>query len=128
MFNQQEYVNSYIKDNYRDIKLRIRKDDEEVMEKLSSVKNINAYLLDLIRKDIEEHREYNFINGNEKIDFPLPKVIQNLVDQAEKADKENDYGLYMNLVDALDVRTKKEVANHRMSEGQWNALLRRYAL
>lgn len=128
MFDQKKYVNSYIKENYRDIKIRVRKDDGEVMEKLSSTKNVNAYILGLIRKDIEESRPYRFINGEVEIDFPLPKVIQDLARRAEKADRDGDYGLYMNLADAIDSRAKREVSQHRMSEAEWNRLLRRYAL
>ena len=31
MFDQQKYINSFIKDNYRTIKLRIRNDDKLIM-------------------------------------------------------------------------------------------------
>ena len=50
MFNQQEYINSFIKDNYKTIKLRIRKDDRLIIDKISSVDNINKYIKDLIMK------------------------------------------------------------------------------
>lgn len=128
MFDQKKYVDSYIKEHYKDITLRVKKDDSEVVEKLSSVPNVNAYILSLIKKDIEEHREYRFINGKVKIDFPLSKTMKNLVEQAEQADRDDDYGLYMNMADGIDVQAKAEVRRHEMSEGQWNTLLRRYPL
>ena len=35
MFNQQKYINSFIKDNYRTIKLRIRNDDKLLINKIN---------------------------------------------------------------------------------------------
>ena len=45
MFNQQEYINSYLKDNYRTIKVRIRNDDKVLINKLNNCDNINKYIL-----------------------------------------------------------------------------------
>lgn len=128
MFDQQGYVNSYIKDNYKSIKLRVRKDDNEVLNRLYSVDNINAYILELIRKDVEENPIYRYINNDVKIDFPLSKTMKDLVEKAEEADRKGDYGLYMNMADAIDVQAKKEVSKHMLEEGQWRKLVRRYAL
>ena len=71
MFNQQEYINTFIKDNYRTIKLRIRKDDTLLINKINSVSNINRYIIDLIKKDVFENGEYNYINNYIEIDFEL---------------------------------------------------------
>ena len=54
--------------------------------------------------------------------------MKNLLKKAEKADEQNDYGLYMNVVDAIDSQAKKEVKDHLLTEGQWNKLLLRYCL
>ena len=54
MFNQQEYINGFIRDNYKTIKLRIRNDNKLIMNKLSKVDNINRYLTNLILNDIFE--------------------------------------------------------------------------
>ena len=62
MFNQQEYINDFIKNTYKTIKLRIRNDDKLLINKINSVDNINKYLIELITKDIYENRKYNFIN------------------------------------------------------------------
>ena len=40
MFNQQKYINSYIKDNYKSIKLRIKKDDLLLINKINTQKDI----------------------------------------------------------------------------------------
>ena len=45
MFNQQEYINDFIKNNYKTIKLRIRNDDKLLLNKINSVDNINKYLI-----------------------------------------------------------------------------------
>ena len=128
MFNQQEYINGYIKEKYKSVKIRVKNSDAVLIKKLSSTSNVNQYILDLIRKDVYENRVYHYINDDIKIDFELSKTMQDLVDKAEEADILEDYGLYMNYVYAIDSRAKKEVANHLMRESAWNRLLRRYQL
>jgi len=128
MFNQQEYINDYIKNNYKTIKLRIRKDNRLLNETLNNTKNINQYIISLIKKDIYANRTHNFINDDIKIDFELSKTMQDLVDKAEEADLLNDYGLYMNLADAIDSQAKNEVNRHLITELEWNKLLTRYQL
>ena len=128
MFNQQEYINNYIKNNYKTIKLRIRKDDKSLINKLSNVENINKYILSLIEKDIIDNRIYHYIDNKINIDFELSKTMKNLIDKAEEADLLEDYGLYMNLADAIDSQGKKEVNNHIITETEWRKLVRRYTL
>lgn len=128
MFNQQKYVNKYIKENYKTIKLRIRNDDKAIIKKISEVENINRYILNLIKKDILENRKYNFINDDVKIDFELSKTMQDLVDKCEEADLINDYGLYMNVADAIDSQGKKEATHHIITETEWKKLVRRYEI
>ena len=54
--------------------------------------------------------------------------MQDLVDKAEKADILEDYGLYMNLADAIDSQAKKEVNRHLITKTEWRKLVRRYEL
>ncbi len=128
MFNQQKYINDFIKNTYKTVKLRIRNDDKIIINKINSVDNINQYLIGLITKDIYENRKYNYINNDIKIDFELSHTMQDLVDEAEKADILEDYGLYMNLADAIDSQAKKEVNRHLITETEWRKLVRRYEL
>ncbi|MBR0295573.1 MAG: hypothetical protein IJQ67_06725 [Bacilli bacterium] len=128
MFNQQEYINGFIKDKYKTLKIRIRKDNKLLIYKLSSVDNINRYVVSLILDDIYKNRSYKFINNEIKIDFELSKTMKNLVEEAEIADILEDYGLYMNLADAIDSQGKKEVAHHLLRESQWKKLTKRYCL
>lgn len=128
MFNQQKYINSFIKDNYKELKIRIRKDDRLLLNKLSEVDNITKYISSLIVKDIYSNHKYRFINDDIAIDFSLSKTMQDLVDEAEKADVLNDYGLYMNIADAIDSQGKKETAHHVLRESEWKKLTMRYHL
>lgn len=128
MLDQQKYINSFIKNNYRTIKLRIRNDDKLINSKINSVDNINKYILNLIKKDIYENRAYNYIDNSIKIDFDLSITLKDLVNKAEEADILDDYGLYMNLADAIDSQGKKEVSQHIITEKQWEKLTRKYCL
>ena len=128
MFNQQKYINSFIKDNYRTIKLRIRNDDKLLINKINNVENINKYILNLIKKDILENRVYNYIDNEIEIDFELSITMEDLINKAEEADMLDDYGLYMNLADAIDSQGKKEASQHIITETEWIILTRRYCL
>lgn len=128
MFNQQEYINNFIKTKYKTIKLRIRNDDKLIINKINEVDNINGYITKLILKDIYENRMYHFINNDISIDFELSNTMKELVDEAEKADLLNDYGLYMNLADAIDSQGKKETSKHIIRESEWKRITRRYCL
>jgi len=128
MFDQQKYINSFIKDNYRTIKLRIRNDDKLLINKINNVGNINKYILNLIKKDIIENRVYNYINNEIEIDFELSITMEDLINKAEEADILDDYGLYMNLADAIDSQGKKEASQHIITETECRILTRRYCL
>ena len=95
MFNSKDYVNQYIKNNYKTIKLRVRKDNQLLIDKINSVDNLNKYLIGLIIKDIRDNQVYNYIDNDVKIDFTLSKKMQVLITQAEKADLLDDYGLLL---------------------------------
>jgi len=54
--------------------------------------------------------------------------MKDLAERAEKADGLEDYGLDMNLADAIDSQGKKEAGYHTLSETEWMKLTRRYCL
>ena len=128
MFNQQKYINDFIKETYKELKIRIRKDDVILMRKLQEVDNVTKYISSLIEEDVYRNHVYRFINDEIKIGFSLSKTMQNLVDEAEKADILDDYGLYMNVADAIDSQGKKETTHHQLRESEWKKLTRRYCL
>lgn len=51
-FNQKEYIDSYNKNNYRLFPFRVRKDDQKVIDKLTTVPSMNKYIYSLIDNDI----------------------------------------------------------------------------
>ena len=128
MFDQKSYVNEFIKDHYRTYKVRVNKNDDVLLHALEKTPHVNQYILALIREDIQRNRTYPFIDNSVVIDFELSPTMQDLVEEAEKADILNDYDLYMNLADAIDSQGKKETAHHLLRETQWKMLTRRYHL
>ena len=99
-----------------------------MINKINNVDNINKYILDLIKNDILENRVYNYIDNDIEIDFELSITMANLVNKAEEADILDDYGLYMNLADAIDSQGKKEASQRIITETEWKKLTRRYCL
>ena len=122
MFNQKNYINNYIKNSYKSIKVRIRKDNALLINKIESVDNVNQYVIDLILKNIYQNRVYNFINNDILIDFDLSPKIEKLIKETEEADLLNDYGLYMNLAYAIDAEAKKEVSHYELKE-RWQVVV-----
>ena len=51
-FNQREYIDNYNKTNYKMFPFRVWKNDAKIIEKLTSVKNMNKYIYSLIENDI----------------------------------------------------------------------------
>ena len=43
-FDQQKYIDSYNKDTYKVFPFRVRKDDVDTINKLSSVPSMNKYI------------------------------------------------------------------------------------
>ncbi len=52
MSKKTKYINEYNKENYKLYLFRVKKNDTEVIEKLESVENRNAYITNLLKKDI----------------------------------------------------------------------------
>lgn len=77
------------------------------------------------------NKEINFfhwIQNDVVINFEVPQILKNLFLDAEKADKENDYALYLNLADTIDVVSKNSYAEGLISEEQWSTITRRYEI
>lgn len=73
-------------------------------------------------------KKFNYINDDIKIDFELSATMKDLVKKAEIADIFDNYGLYMNLADAIDSQGKLETTHHELDETQWIKLTQRYCL
>ena len=68
----------------------------------------------------------NFINDEIKIDFAIPVNIQDFVEIAEKADKNNNIGDYMAYANNIDIAAKHCFMAGELSQKQWNLLCMRY--
>lgn len=53
MNNKQKYINEYNKQNYKQIRIRLRNDDP-VLEHLKEQESVNAYIIQLIREDMKK--------------------------------------------------------------------------
>ena len=127
MFNQQEYINNFIRDNYKTIKVRIRNDDKLVINKINSVDNVNKYIYNLILKDIRENKKYHFIDNDVFIDFPLSKNLSDLTEKAEYADAINDYELYKDAIKEINIQAKKERKEKILTESKLKKIVFRYS-
>lgn len=68
---------------------------------------------------------YHEINDEIKLDFGMPDVLRNLLQEAEEADIRND-GSYINLADTIDVVCKNLCSDGKITKEQWNLVIRRY--
>lgn len=68
----------------------------------------------------------SYINKDIKIDFPVPRTIQYLIDDCEKADREDDLGMYECAADSLDNFAKEAYICGALTKEQWDRLCRRY--
>ena len=69
-------------------------------------------------------KKYRWVNDEVKIDFELPKRIQDMVDELEKMDEEDNW-CYFDGCETLEYQSKLYVPD-KLSERQWNKLCSRY--
>ena len=51
--NQLNYISKYNKENYKMYQFRVKRSDNDLVEKLDSVSNRNSYITNLILEDIK---------------------------------------------------------------------------
>ena len=56
MFDQVKYANKFNKNNYKQITLRINKNDEDVLNRLAKQDSVNGYIVGLIKDDIKNQK------------------------------------------------------------------------
>lgn len=76
---------------------------------------------------MEKKETFNFIREDVVIDFPLPKLLQNTIEEAEELDRKNNIE-YMCVADAIDVLCKNYVANGVMTMEQWDIVTWKYSV
>lgn len=72
-----------------------------------------------------DFKKYNWINNEIEIDFPLPKLMQNLIVRLEELEAAGDYS-YFNVSEALDCAAKEMVVQGLMTKEQWDLLCAKY--
>ena len=122
----REQTNKSLNENYRTFEFVVRKDNVQLINKLREVDDITKYITTLIEEDIKRNKKYNYLDDTIMIDFDLPQNIKHLVDEAEKADLEDDYGLYICLASAIDTNAKNATRKRELNEYQWEVLVRRF--
>lgn len=70
-------------------------------------------------------RKFNWIHDEVKIDFSLPPIIQDIVDELELLDEAGD-DLYFDRSEFLEHYTKEFIYSKEMTHKQRNTLLERY--
>ncbi len=56
-FNKMAYDNNYLKEHYKRITILIPYKEKEVLDFINSKKSKTQYILDLIRKDMNQNKE-----------------------------------------------------------------------
>ena len=69
---------------------------------------------------------FKWVNDNVKIDFPVSKVMQNTMLEAEEADLAGNHGEYMEISDAIDVLAKNDYGVGAITKDMWDKLCERY--
>jgi hypothetical protein len=69
---------------------------------------------------------YHEINDEVKIDFEVPEILQDIIDQAEEADKSDNLMLYCDLSECVDVLAKNLYTDGLITKKQWDTLAMRY--
>lgn len=67
------------------------------------------------------------INYDIQIDFPLPRVLKNTMDEAEELDEAENIE-YIHVANAIDVCAKEAYVNGLITKDQWDRLLLRYPI
>lgn len=70
-------------------------------------------------------KKFHWIDDSIKIDFEVPKIMQDLMNTAEKLDLEENYA-YFEYADQIDVDAKNLCADGYLTESEWEKLSMRY--
>ena len=70
-------------------------------------------------------KKYHWINDDVKVDFPVPKLVRDKIEELEKLDhEEND--LYWDNCEYLDDTCKMMYMEGAMTKKQWDTVVSRY--
>lgn len=71
--------------------------------------------------------QFRWIDDKYKIDFEIPKLLKNTIEEAEELDRSGDME-YFDVADTIDVICKNFVSSHTMTKEQWEIVTKRYKI
>lgn len=71
--------------------------------------------------------QFRWIDDKYKIDFEIPKLLKNTIEEAEELDRSGDME-YFDVADTIDVICKNFVSSHTMTKEQWDIVTKRYKI
>lgn len=72
-----------------------------------------------------KNNKFHWIDDTIKIDFPVPKAMQILMNECEQLDLDEDYA-YFNYIETLDCDAKELVYRGILTEKQWDIINTKY--
>lgn len=55
-FNQAEYIKQFNKENYKHYHIKVNLKDKKIIDRIEKQKNKNNYIIELVRKDIQNEK------------------------------------------------------------------------
>ncbi|MCM1497509.1 MAG: Fic family protein [Clostridium sp.] len=74
---------------------------------------------------MEKKQKFRWINGDIPIDFPIPEVLKNTMQEAEELDLAGNIE-YTHVADIIDVLCKNFTKDGTLTDEQWDAMVDRY--
>ena len=109
----------------RELDLKIENTDS-YQKKLHYIKTAKQVLQNELNYYLElVMKKYTWINDEVKLDFPLPKILQNKIKLIEKLDAEQNE-LYFDECGYLDDDAKNLYAEGAITKKQWELIVTRY--
>ncbi|MCM1158462.1 MAG: hypothetical protein NC300_07480 [Bacteroidales bacterium] len=74
---------------------------------------------------MEKKQKFRWINGDIPIDFPVPEVLKNTMQEAEELDLAGNIE-YTHVADIIDVLCKNYTKDGTLTDEQWDTMVDRY--
>lgn len=123
-FNSRKYIDEYQKEKYKRVVIRIKNDDIILLDHINKQKNVNKYIKDLVREDMNKKEIYTLSRIKEII-LPIlhKREIQDVYLFGSyargEANKESDIDIYCergNVGDLIDVSMLKEELQNKLNK------------
>lgn len=123
-FNSRKYIDEYQKEKYKRVVVRIKHDDIILLDHINKQKNVNKYIKDLVREDMNKKEIYTLSKIKEII---LPIFHKREIHDVYlfgsyargEANKESDIDIYCergNVGGLIDVSMLKEELQNKLNK------------